>query len=39
LFSPTGIDDTGAMHATAFLRRRHFDDPDLIERRFSLIEP
>jgi hypothetical protein len=44
LFWPTGVDDTGAMrqwgrHATAFLGRRHFDDPDLIERRFSLAEP
>lgn len=43
LFWPTGVDDTGAMrqwgkHATAFLGRRHFDDPDLIERRFSIIE-
>ena len=44
LFWPTGVNDTGAMrqwgrHATAFLGRRHFDDPDLIERRFSIIEP
>jgi hypothetical protein len=44
LFWPTGVDDTGAMrqwgrHATAFLGRRHFDDPDLIERRFSLVQP
>jgi hypothetical protein len=44
LFWPTGVDDTGAMrqwgkHATAFLGRRHFDDPDLIERRFFLVEP
>jgi hypothetical protein len=44
LFWPTGIDDTGAMrqwgkHATAFLGRRHFDDPDLIEQRFSLNQP
>jgi hypothetical protein len=43
LFWPTGVDDTGAMrqwgrHATAFLGRRHFDDPDLIEHRF-LITP
>lgn len=42
LFWPTGVDDTGAMrqwgkHATAFLGRRHFDDPDLIERRFSIL--
>ena len=44
LFWPTGVEDTGAMrqwgrHATAFLGRRHFDDPDLIERRFSIVEP
>jgi hypothetical protein len=44
LFWPTGVENTGAMrqwgrHATAFLGRRHFDDPDLIERRFSIIEP
>jgi hypothetical protein len=44
LFWPTGVADTGAMrqwgrHATAFLGRRHFDDPDLIERRFLLLVP
>lgn len=44
LFWPTGVDSTGAMRqwgrqATAFLGRRHFDDPDLIERRFSIAEP
>jgi hypothetical protein len=44
LFWPTGVDDTGAMrqwgkHATAFLGRRHFDDPDLIERRFTILPP
>ncbi len=44
LFWPTGVDSTGAMRqwgrqATAFLGRRHFDDPDLIERRFSITEP
>ena len=44
LFWPTGVNDTGAMrqwgrHATAFLGRRHFDDPDLIERRFTIVEP
>jgi hypothetical protein len=43
LFWPTGVADTGAMrqwgkHATAFLGRRHFDDADLIERRFAIIE-
>jgi hypothetical protein len=41
LFWPMGIDNSGAMrqwgtHATAFIGRRHFDDADLIERRFEL---
>lgn len=41
LFWPTGIVSAGAMrqwgrHATAFVGRRHFDDADLIERRFDL---
>jgi hypothetical protein len=41
LFWPMGIDSAGAMrqwgrHATAFVGRRHFDDADLIERRFDL---
>lgn len=40
-FWPMGIDRPGAMrqwgrHATAFVGRRHFDDPDLLERRFDL---
>jgi hypothetical protein len=40
LYWPMGIADPGAMRqwgrqATAFLGRRHFDDPDLIERRFT----
>ena len=40
LFWPMGIDNSGAMrqwgnHATAFIGRRHFDDADLIERRFA----
>jgi hypothetical protein len=40
-FWPMGIDSAGAMrqwghHATAFVGRRHFDDADLIERRFSI---
>ena len=44
LFWPMGIANAGAMrqwgrHATAFIGRRHFDDADLIERRFDLIEP
>lgn len=39
-FWPMGIASAGAMrqwghHATAFVGRRHFDDADLIERRFS----
>jgi len=39
-FWPMGIDNSGAMrqwgtHATAFIGRRHFDDADLIERRFE----
>ncbi len=41
LFWPMGILSPGAMrqwgrHATAFIGRRHFDDSDLIERRFEL---
>jgi hypothetical protein len=42
---PMGIASAGAMrqwgrHATAFVGRRHFDDADLIERRFELaLEP
>jgi hypothetical protein len=41
LFWPMGVPDPGAMrqwgrHATAFVGRRHFDDPDLIERYFEL---
>jgi hypothetical protein len=41
LFWPLGIASAGAMrqwgrHATAFVGRRHFDDADLIERRFAL---
>lgn len=41
LFWPMGIPSAGAMrqwgnHATAFLGRRHFDDADLLERRFQL---
>ena len=38
---PMGIESAGAMrqwgrHATAFVGRRHFDDPDLLEKRFEL---
>jgi hypothetical protein len=41
LFWPMGIASAGAMrqwghHATAFVGRRHFDDADLIERRFDI---
>ncbi len=41
LFWPMGIANAGAMrqwgrHATAFIGRRHFDDADLLERRFEL---
>jgi hypothetical protein len=41
-FWPMGIYSSGAMrqwgrHATAFIGRRHFDDADLIERRFRLL--
>lgn len=44
LFWPMGIASAGAMrqwghHATAFVGRRHFDDPDLIEARFEFIAP
>lgn len=43
LFWPMGIASPGAMrqwgtHATAFLGRRHFDDADLIEKRFRLLD-
>ncbi|MEO8716711.1 MAG: hypothetical protein ABI423_00665 [Burkholderiales bacterium] len=41
LFWPMGISSAGAMrqwgrHATAFVGRRHFDDADLMEKRFVL---
>jgi hypothetical protein len=43
-FWPMGVPEPGAMrqpgrHATAFVGRRHFDDPDLLERYFALQEP
>jgi hypothetical protein len=43
-FWPMGIPSAGAMrqwghHATAFVGRRHFDDADLIDKRFRLIAP
>jgi len=39
-FWPMGVRDPGAMrqwgrHATAFVGRRHFDDPDIVERYFE----
>jgi hypothetical protein len=41
LFWPMGVPEPGAMrqwgrHATAFVGRRHFDDPGLLERYFVL---
>jgi hypothetical protein len=44
VFWPMGIDSAGQMrqwgrHATAFVGRRHFDDPDLLERYFTLSDP
>jgi hypothetical protein len=44
LFWPMGVPDPGAMrqrghHATAFVGRRHFDDPELIERSFVPVGP
>jgi hypothetical protein len=43
-FWPMGVPSAGAMrqwghHATAFVGRRHFDDADLIEKRFRIIAP
>ena len=42
-FWPMGIANPGAMrqwgrHATAFVGERHFDDPDLLEKRFELLD-
>jgi hypothetical protein len=42
LFWPMGVPDPGAMrqrgrHATAFVGRRHFDDPWLLERSFEPV--
>ena len=44
LFWPMGIASAGAMrqwghHATAFVGRRHFDEADLIDRRFEPARP
>lgn len=43
-FWPTGVRAPGAMrqwgtHATAFVGKRHFDDPDLIDRYFRPRDP
>ena len=43
LFWPMGIQSAGAMrqwghHATAFVGRRHFDDPWLIDHRFERLD-
>jgi hypothetical protein len=43
LFWPMGIASPGAMrqwghHATAFVGRRHFDDPNLLDARFALLD-
>ncbi|MGR9107402.1 MAG: hypothetical protein ACU843_10790, partial [Gammaproteobacteria bacterium] len=42
LFWPMGVPSPGAMrqwghHATAFVGRRHFDDPHLLERNFAVV--
>ena len=44
LFWPMGIASPGTMrqwgrHPTAFLDRRHFDDADLIDKRFARVGP
>jgi hypothetical protein len=44
VFWPMGIASAGAMrqwghHATAFVGRRHFDDADLLDRRFDFAPP
>ena len=41
---PLGIPSAGAMreaghHAIAFVGKRHFDDPDLIDRYFERVAP
>lgn len=43
LFWPMGIANPGAMrqwgrHATAFVRRRHVDDPRLVDERFAIVQ-
>jgi hypothetical protein len=42
-FWPLGIDSPGSMRQwgrqpTAFIGRRHFDDPDLLEKRFKRLD-
>jgi hypothetical protein len=42
LFWPMGVREPGAMrqwghHATAFVGRRHFDDPDMMDRYFEAV--
>jgi hypothetical protein len=44
LFWPMGVPSAGAMrqwghHATAFVGRRHFDEPGLLARYFSRAAP
>jgi hypothetical protein len=44
VFWPMGIASAGAMrqwghHATAFVGRRHFDDPNLLDLRFVIPDP
>lgn len=43
IFWPTGVPDAGAMrqwgrHAVAFIGRRHFDDPYLIQELFARVD-
>jgi hypothetical protein len=43
-FWPTGVESAGQMrqwgrHATAFVGRRHFDDPHLLDAYFSFAKP
>jgi len=44
IFWPTGVPEAGAMrqwgrHAVAFMGRRHFDDPHLIQELFVRVNP
>lgn len=43
-FWPIGVPNPGAMrqwgrYATAFIGRRHFDDPDLMDKSFRVVTP